>query len=202
MLYSLTGELVAATPAMAAVSCSGVAFKCFISEFTCGQLPSVGEKVTLYTYLSVREDALDLYGFIDEAELECFKLLTSVSGVGPKVALAILSEMDSESLVLCVASGDSRSLTRANGVGGKTAQRIVLELKDKMGAVPVSAAGKDRARKAATVTASTNVSDAVAVLVSLGYSQHEASAAVGGLDRSLTTEELIKQAISALSFGG
>jgi Holliday junction DNA helicase RuvA len=107
-----------------------VGFKCFTTLTTLQSLPGVGKPVQLFTYLSVREDALDLYGFATTAELDCFKLLISVNGVGPKAALAILSELSADRLAVCIAGGDAKSLTRAPGIGKKIAERIVLELKD------------------------------------------------------------------------
>lgn len=199
MFYSLQGTLVKKTPTLAAISCGGIAFSCSVSALTAGLLPDEGQEAMLYTELVVKQDGVELYGFYDEAEKECFRLLTGVSNVGPKAALAILSEMNPETLVLCIASGDAKSITRANGVGSKTAQRIVLELHDKMGSVPVSAASRAKAQKAAAAAqAPTNVSDAVAVLVSLGYAQHEAASAVGQLDATLGADELIRGAIALL----
>ena len=133
MIYSLDGTLTYFDQNFAVVSCGGVGFKCFTTLTTLQSLPGVGKPVQLFTYLSVREDALDLYGFATTAELDCFKLLISVNGVGPKAALAILSELSADRLAVCIAGGDAKSLTRAPGIGKKIAERIVLELKDKMG---------------------------------------------------------------------
>ena len=117
MFYSLTGKLVYMEPGMVAVECGGVAFHCSTSMNTQKNMPRIGETTTVYTHLNVREDALDLFGFATKNEMHCFKMLTGISGVGPKVALAILSEMTPESVAMCAASGDSKSFTRANGVG-------------------------------------------------------------------------------------
>ena len=133
MIYSLDGTLTYFDQNFAVVSCGGVGFKCFTTLTTLQSLPGVGKPVQLFTYLSVREDALDLYGFATTAELDCFKLLISVNGVGPKAALAILSELSADRLAVCIAGGDAKSLTHAPGIGKKIAERIVLELKDKMG---------------------------------------------------------------------
>ena len=130
MIYSLDGTLTYFDQNFAVVSCGGVGFKCFTTLTTLQSLPGVGKPVQLFTYLSVREDALDLYGFATTAELDCFKLLISVNGVGPKAALAILSELSADRLAVCIAGGDAKSLTRAPGIGKKIAERIVLELKD------------------------------------------------------------------------
>lgn len=198
MFYSLTGKLLKCSANIAVIECSGVAFKCFVSAYTLSTVGAVGEQTTLFTYLSVKEDALDLYGFSTEAELDCFKLLVSVNGVGPKAATAILSELDPKTLVKCVLSGDSKSIQRAQGVGSKTAQRIVLELHDKISAVQVEGIENMTFVPKEEIS---NAADAVAVLVSLGYSQHEASAAVGSLDPALSAEQLIKDAMALLSRG-
>ena len=158
-----------------------------------------GEKVTLFTYLNVKEDALDLYGFYTQQELECYKILISVSGVGAKMALAVLSEMTPEQLALSIAAGDTKAITRANGVGNKIAQRIVLELKDKLAkGLDLQSVGTDIAA-ASTVSASGNASEAVSALTMLGYSQSEAAVAVGKLSQDLSVEDMIKQALKQLS---
>ncbi len=201
MLYSITGELVYADNNMVAVSCSGVAFQCNVTFNTLRKLGPIGTTVTLYTYLNVKEDALDLYGFYEQAEVDAFKMLISVSGVGPKAGLSILSELDPSQLMLCIATGDAKAITKAQGVGPKVAQRVVLELKDKVtkGMTAVSA-GEDF-KAAASVSANvgnSNVSEAVSALVMLGYSQSEAAIAVGKADPSLSTEQLIKVALKNL----
>ena len=198
MLYSLTGKLAHTEPGVAVIDVGGVAFKCFTSMGTLRALPRLGETATLYTHLNVREDALDLFGFATQGELTCFKLLTAISGVGPKVGIAILSELTPEDVALAAAAGDAKRFTRANGVGAKLAQRIVLELKDKVqsfsaepfvveGPAPAGAAGPGSAAQA------------VEALSALGYSPSEAAAAVGRLDPTLPAEELIRLALK--SFG-
>ena len=127
MIYSVTGTLVHTEPGAAVVDVGGVAFRCMTSMSTLRALPRLSEKVTLYTYLNVREDALDLFGFATKGELSCFRLLTAISGVGPKVGLAILSQLTPEEVALAAAAGDAKRFTKANGVGQKLAQRIVLE---------------------------------------------------------------------------
>ena len=197
MISSLRGRLIFSDTNTAVIECGGVGMKCFISLNTLSLLPKVGNEVFLHTYLSVREDALDLYGFYSEDELECFKLLISVNGVGAKMAVALLSEFTYDKISLYIVSGDAKSLTKASGVGPKLAQRIVLELKDKLakGTIELSS-------EAATVTSvgkSTTSSEAVSALVSLGFSQSEASLAIASLDQSLPTEELIKGGLKNLS---
>ena len=196
MIYSITGELVYADPNMAAVNVNGIAFQCDISLNTFQHLGSNGSTVTLYTYMNFKQDGVDLLGFYDRSEVDAFKMLTGVSGVGPKAALAILSEMDPAKLTLAIAAGDYKAITRAKGVGPKAAQRIVLELKDKVAKGLEGGNASDTFVAAATATAAgnSNAADAVGALVMLGYSQSEAAIAVGKLDQTLSTEELIKQA--------
>ena len=199
MFYSLTGRLVHMEPGMLAVECGGVAFKCFTSMHTQKNMPRIGEVTTVYTHLNVREDALDLFGFASKSELNCFKMLTGISGVGPKVALAILSEMTPEGVAMAAASGDSKSFTRANGVGPKLAQRIVLELKDKVKKMAVSGGEISLAADIGVVSASKNAEQAVQALAVLGYTQSEAAQAVAKLDSSLPTEELIRLALKGMA---
>ena len=199
MFYSLTGKLVHMEPGMLAVECGGVAFKCFTSMHTQKNMPRIGEVTTVYTHLNVREDALDLFGFASKSEMNCFKMLTGISGVGPKVALAILSEMTPEGVAMAAASGDSKSFTRANGVGPKLAQRIVLELKDKVKKMAVSGGELSLAADVGVVSASQNAEQAVQALAVLGYTQSEAAQAVAKLDSGLPTEELIRLALKGMA---
>ena len=194
MFYSLTGTVSHTEPGVAVIDVWGVAFKCLTSMGTLRALPRTGGKATLYTYLNVREDALDLYGFYTLGELNCYKLLTAISGVGPKAALAILSEMAPEDVALAAAAGDAKRFTKANGVGAKLAQRIVLELKDKVKGL--SFAGTDLSGiEPGGPSAAGNAAQAAEALVTLGYSPSEAAAAVGRLDSSLPAEELIRLAL-------
>lgn len=197
MLYSVRGKLIHMEPRTAVVECGGVGYKCFITMNTARQLPALGAEVMLYTILSVREDAVDLFGFAEQGELNCFKQLTAVSGVGPKAAVAILSELSPEKVALAVAAGDYKTLTRASGVGPKLAQRIVLEMKDKVGALQVSA-GMEMPAETAVVSASGNAAQAVSALTVLGFSAGEASAAVGKLDSALPVETLVREALKSL----
>jgi len=195
MIASLRGKLIYTDNTSAVVECGGVGLRCSVTKNTLYRLPQKGSEVFLYTHLAVREDSLDLYGFESEAELNAFKLITSVNGVGAKLGIAILSEFEADRLTVYIASGDAKALTAASGVGIKLAQRIVLELKDKVGAIAED--GED-IKAIGNATAHTNSSEAVA-LVSLGYSQGEASLAVGRLDQTLSAEELIKQALKSLA---
>lgn len=198
MFYSLTGKLIYMEAGMVAVECGGVAFKCLTSMTTQKSLPAIGAEVTLYTHLNVREDALDLFGFATKSEMECFKMLTSVSGVGPKVGLAILSEMTAERVALCVAASDSKSFTRASGVGPKLAQRIVLELRDKVKALSVPG-GKGDMPAAGVVSASRNAAEAVTALSVLGYDPADAAQVVAKFDSDLPVEELIRLSLRAMA---
>lgn len=200
MIASLSGKLLIKDLNFVVVECSGVGFKCSITQNTFSKIGAVGDNVFLHTHLAVREDALDLYGFASFEELNVFKLITSVSGVGPKIGLAVLSEFMPDKVLLYIASGDAKSLTAASGVGLKLAQRIILELKDKVGSVAVSEGAAD-VIMAGNANTSTNTKDAIEALVSFGYSQSEASLAVGKLDTTLSTDELIRQALKSLAKG-
>ncbi len=197
MLYSLTGTLAHKEPGMAVVECGGVGFRCAVTLSTSGQLPGVGSTVTLLTHLYVREDILELFGFVTPQELQQFRLLLSVSGVGPKVALAILSDIPSERLTLCLAAGDAKALTQANGVGAKLAQRIILELKDKVTATGVGGAPLPAALESPT----SQMGEAAAALTALGYSQSEAAAVLAGLEPGLDTQTLVRSALRLLAAG-
>lgn len=200
MIATLNGKLIIKELNYVVVECGGVGLKCFVTQNTHAAIGSIGDNVFLYTYLAVKEDALDLFGFSDNSELEVFKLITSVSGVGSKIGLAILSEFSADKIMLYIASGDAKSLTAASGVGIKLAQRIILELKDKVGSISVGNASFD-VKTVGNATANTSSKEAIEALVSLGYSQSEASLAVGRLDSSLDTNELIKQALKSLARG-
>ncbi len=200
MLYSVKGELIHMDPRTAVICCGGVGFRCQITMNTARQLPSIGSEAMLYTMMNVREDAIELFGFADKNELTCFKQLTSISGVGPKVGLSILSELSPERVALAVASGDYKMLTKAAGVGPKLAQRIALELKDKVGAMPTS--GDVTLPAGVAVSASSNASQAVDALTVLGFTAGEASAVVGKLDSALPVETLVREALKQLARRG
>ena len=171
---------------MAVIECGGVGFKCLTTLVTQRNLPPLGSQAMLYTYLSVREDAMDLFGFATMQELNCFRMLTSVSGVGAKVGLSILSELTPEQVAMAAASGDSKTLTRCAGVGTKLAQRIVLELQDKVKKEFGSGAkGMDLGIGAAgIVSASSHAAEAVSALSVLGYAPTDAASVVAKFDRS------------------
>lgn len=198
MIYNLKGTLTVADVNYIVVECSGVGFKCFTTLNTVRDLGRVGDEVNVYTHLAVREDAMDLYGFATLAELDAFKLLITVSGVGPKAAVAVLSELSPDKLALCIASGDAKAITKAQGVGKKTAERIVLELKDKMGAI-ASEGVSQSVMNASSAVADSDTAEAVAALVALGYSQSDASMVVGAMDKSLSVDEMIRNGLKQLA---
>ena len=201
MLYSVKGELIHLEPRVAVISCGGVGFRCQITMNTARQLPSIGSEAMLYTMMNVREDAIELFGFASQEELVSFKQLTSLSGVGPKVGLSILSELSPEKVALAVAAGDYKALTKAAGVGPKLAQRIVLELKDKVQALSTSAGGFEMPT-GGVVSAAGNAAQAVDALTVLGFTAGEASAAVGKLDSVLPVETLVRDALKMLARRG
>ncbi len=190
MLYSVRGKLIAIESNAAVVECGGVGYMC---QTTMNTLKTVklNTEVMLYTYLNVREDAVDLFGFATKAELETFKNLISVSGVGPKAGLAVLSELSPEQVAMAIASDDLKTITRAQGIGKKIAQRIVLELKDKL-----AKAAKEDSTFAQTAQNSVNVSmgnvpKAIEALGVLGYSPSDVSPVLATLDSTLPVEQLI-----------
>ncbi len=199
MFYSLTGNVIFTDLSSVAIECSGVGFRCLTSANTLRDIDKTA-KTTLYTYLNVREDALDLFGFSTEYELEWFKMLIGVTGVGPKAALAILSELAPEKLAVCISAGDVKAITRAQGVGPKIAQRVILELKEKAKST-ISAYDADASQLDSISSANDapNTSEAIAALTMLGYTQSEASVAVSKIDPTLSVEEIIKKALKLLS---
>ena len=196
MFYHVRGKLIHVEEGMAAVECAGVAFALKTTNNTLSKLPALQSEVTLYTYFLVREGAMELYGFYDQGELNCFQMLLTVSGVGPKAALAILSHLSPEKFALCVATGDVKSITRAQGVGPKLAQRLILELKDKLSMEDmIDAAYNDSvAVQNAAGDVRTNV---ISALTALGYSGVEAGRAVSRVDGSadMDEEQLLKAAL-------
>ncbi len=199
MIYSVNGKLIAKEPSLAVVECGGVGYACRTTFTTLSQLGSVGEQAFLYTVLSVREDAAELFGFATKQELQCFQLLVSVSGVGPKAALAILSDLSPDQFLLTVAAGDSKKLTRTKGIGAKSAQRIVMELKDKIAGESIGLLGDGEAASvAAAAQNGGNAGEAIEALVVLGYTQGEVAPIVAKLDQSLSSSEMIRQTLQQL----
>ncbi len=198
MLYYVSGQVALLEPGLAVIDCGGVGYGCRITAYTAAQL-KLNQTAKLYITESVREDAYDLYGFISREEQRCYDLLTSVNGVGPKAALAILSA-GPQNFTLAVMTGDEKLLTAAQGVGKKIAQRIILELKEKVGG---STDALDfSAPVAAAPIAGNNASLAHAALQELGYAPSEIAAALKGADPNASTEELVRYALRAMVMKG
>ena len=197
MIYSLKGILLTIESNFLVVECAGVGYKCLTSLYTQSAFNSkTGSEILVYTYMSVRQDALDLFGFSDKAELEYFKLLTSVSGVGPKAALAILSQFPTEKLTFLITSGDSKSLTSASGIGKKTAERIVLELKDKI--IKNSLTQSNGNSFAALPTQNSNISQAAQALSALGFTNQDVMPILTTLDPNTPVEQMISTALKSM----
>ena len=190
MFYSVRGKLIHTTTTCAVVECGGVGYNCQTTMNTLKQI-KLGREVMLFTYLNVREDAMELFGFATKTELETFKTLISVSGVGPKAGLSILSELSPEQVAMAIATDDIKTITRAQGVGKKLAQRVILELKDKLAKSLGTADGIPVASAAAAATVSGNVPKAIEALGVLGYTPADVSPVLAAFDSSLPVEQLI-----------
>ena len=199
MLYYVFGEVTVLEPGLAVVDCGGVGYGCRVSAYTAAQL-KLNQRARLYITESIREDAFDLYGFISREEQHCFELLTSVNSVGPKAAMAILSA-GPQNLTLAIMTGDEKMLTAAQGIGKKIAQRIILELKDKIGGGNVELDFSTGPAVAAPAQGG-NAAMARAALQELGYSPAEIQNALKGADPNASTEELVRHALRALVMKG
>ena len=200
MIYYVSGPVTVLEPGLAVVDCGGVGYGCHITAYTAGQL-KLNQSARLYVTESIREDAFDLYGFISKEEQRCYELLTSVNGVGPKAAMSILSAGGPQNFTLAVMTGDEKMLTAAQGVGKKIAQRIILELKDKLGS---SSMELDFSTGPAVSNLSNqgNAALAHAALQELGYSPAEINAALKGVDPTASTEEMVRHALRAMVMKG
>ena len=206
MFYYISGKLAYLDTATAVVDAGGVGYKFTISQSTYSQMPphrSVDEKptVTLYSYMAVREDAVELYGFATEEELSSFKLLITVSGVGPKAAISILSLLSPQKLAVAICTDDKKTIAKANGIGPKTAARIVLELKDKLKGTVLTADADDNDTNDLSdiLGTSDKRADALSALVVLGYSKAEAETAIKKINVSeLEVDDIIKEALKKL----
>ena len=199
MFYYLEGTITHIAPYLAVVDCEGVGYACKTTNYTLGVL-TVGKKGKLYTHVNVREDAFEIYGFATESERSCFEMLISISGVGPKAALSILSTNSPENLAMAIITENEKALTSAPGIGKKIAQRIILELKDKLakGQLPSMPAGESFTA-GITVIPENKASEAAAALAVLGYSQQEISLALKGIDMDNTPlDGVIKLALRAM----
>ena len=194
MIYYISGQVSILEPGLAVIDCGGVGYGCRVTAYTAAQL-KLNQSVRLYITESIREDAHDLYGFISKEEQRCYELLTSVNGVGPKAAMAILSSGGPQNFTLAVMTGNDKMLTAAQGVGKKIAQRIILELKDKIGGGGMELDFSSGPTAAVPVQSSNAAALAHAALQELGYSAAEINAALKGVDASATTEEMVRYAL-------
>ncbi|MDE6779897.1 MAG: Holliday junction branch migration protein RuvA [Ruminococcus sp.] len=200
MIYSLRGKLILKDMNYIVVECAGVGYACKTSYNTVSSLGNIGDETTVYTHMNVRDDNIELFGFATIQELNCFRLLMSVSGVGGKAAVSILSDITPENFAFLVASGDSRALTKTKGIGTKTAQRIMLELKDKISAENFT--GKNIPSTEAPIDVSSSaVSEAMEALMVLGYSQGEIAPLLRKCSPSLSTQELIREVLRLIASG-
>jgi Holliday junction DNA helicase RuvA len=196
MFYYIKGELVYTDPTTAVVDCNGVGYKMSVSKNTLARLTKRGEKVCLYTHFHIREDAVELLGFYTETELEAFKLLITVSGIGPKAAMAILSVLTPEKFALAVTMGDAKAIAKAPGVGSKTAARVILELKEKVAkSFPTESASAEGEIPESDELVFGNTEEAIGALMVLGYSRQEAQSALKGVDPLLSLEDMITEAL-------
>ncbi|MEG0340434.1 MAG: Holliday junction branch migration protein RuvA [Oscillospiraceae bacterium] len=200
MIYSLTGKLVEKSNTEVVIECGGVGYWVFIPAAAASALPSVGNVCTLYTYMNLSENLIQLFGFADKESQSVFRMLITVSGVGPKAGLAILSALSPDKIVLAISAGDYKAFTAANGIGPKIAQRLVMELKDKVGKGLTSGISLDDINTNAPNMGG-SVQQAMAALVSLGYSGSEAAQAIGRLDANLPVSELIRLALQGIGKG-
>ena len=201
MYYHINGTLELCDIGFCVIDCNGVGYKLSISDNTYSAIVKhLNEKMKLFTYLQVREDAMELYGFNTHDELSAFKLLITVSGVGPKAAMSILSLLTPDRLSLAICSEDTKAIAKANGVGAKTAARVVLELKDKVSKMAFATPTDSASSTQATISfgKSSNLSEALDALVVLGYSRSEAQRALTGIDPSLDVTKIIPLALAKL----
>jgi len=199
MFYYVSGTVAHIEPYLAVIDCGGVGYACKTTSYTLSALKK-GEKAKLFTYLNVREDAMELFGFASQEELNLFQQLISVSGVGPKAALSILSSNSPANLALSIITGDEKALTCAQGIGKKIAQRVILELKDKLAkGQTFGGGGESYGGTGVTIIPENKLSEAGAALAVLGYSQAEINAALKGIDMDgLSLEQIIKAALKKM----
>lgn len=196
MLYYVSGPVTILEPGLAVIDCGGVGYGCRVTSYTAAQL-KLNQNAKLYITEAIREDAYDIYGFISREEQRCYELLTAVNGVGPKAAMAILSSCGPQNLTLAIMTGDEKQLTAAQGIGKKIAQRIILELKDKIG----GGSGEldfSSGISAPAPQAEGSVALARAALQELGYSPAEIASALKGADPNGSTEDLVRYALRAM----
>ncbi len=194
MIDHIRGTICHKEPNLVVIECGGVGYACRTSVQTAAAVGAVDTEAMLYTRLTVREDEVALYGFVSRSERSCYDQLTGVSGVGPKAALAILSDFTPDRFALAVAAGDYKQFTKTKGIGAKTAQRIVLELKDKV----AKSVQTDGLPAAPVFTGGGNLEEAMSALQVLGYSQGEVAGVLASLDASLPSSELIRLSLIQL----
>ena len=198
MFYYVQGKVAHVAPYLAVIDCGGVGYACRTTSHTLAAL-TLNQPAKLFTYLHVREEIFELYGFASESELNCFQMLIGVSGVGPKAALAILSSNTPEGLAMAIVSGNEKALTSVPGIGKKIAQRLILELKDKLAKGQLNVSGGEAYSGGITVIPENKTSEASAALAVLGYSQQEIAAALKGIDlEALSLEDIIRQALKKM----
>ena len=199
MFYYVRGTLAVCELQVAVIDCGGVGYKLFVSDTTFSKIAGkLGQEVKLFTYLSVREDAVELMGFYSNEELSAFKMLISVSGVGPRAAMAILSIMTPEKLAIAVSTGDAKAIAKANNVGKKTAERVILELKDKI-AKEIATIDVDTGEVIEPIAPTKMHSEAVSALTVLGFTRSEAEWALAGINADDTLENVIGAALKKLA---
>ena len=200
MFYYVSGTVAEMEAGLAVIDCGGVGFACYTTNYSLAHMKK-GSQAKLFTYLNVKEDGMDLYGFTSQAELRSFKLLLGVNGVGPKAALSILSSTTPDQLAMCVVMGDEKTLTAAPGIGKKIAQRIILELKDKLSKdQEIGTFVPDGSGAVAMPTGSTGkLKEAAAALAVLGYGAQEVNTALKNVDvEHLSLEDIIRQALKQM----
>ena len=203
MIASVKGKLEGVTAESVIIDVNGLGVEAIVPTTVINRLPKIDENVRLYTYLHVREDAMQLYGFLEKEDLDFFKLLITVNGIGPKAAIAILSSMPTDILTFAIISEDTKTIEKAQGIGSKTAKKLVLELKDKVGIIkiPKNTDSENYDNNVLTIGINSEIKDeAVQVLTALGYSQAEAVKAISTVEISekMTSEELVKLALKNL----
>lgn len=203
MIASVKGKLEGVTAESVIIDVNGLGVEAIVPTTVINRLPKIDENVRLYTYLHVREDAMQLYGFLEKEDLDFFKLLVTVNGIGPKAAIAILSSMPTDILTFAIISEDTKTIEKAQGIGSKTAKKLVLELKDKVGIIkiPKNTGSEKYDNSVLTIEINSEIKDeAVQVLTALGYSQTEAVKAISTVEISekMTSEELVKLALKNL----
>ena len=197
MYYYVNGTVAEIDAGLAVIDCGGVGYAVYTSTYSQSQMKQ-GQICKVFTHCNIREDAFDIYGFTTREELECFRLMIGVTGVGPKAALAILSAVSPQNFTLAVLTGDEKALVAAQGVGKKLAQRIILELKDKLGSAELDFSGGSGAAAAVPNLAGGSAAEASAALAALGYSQSEIGAALRGVDMAQPVEDIIRCALRNL----